>query len=103
MLIILWIVFAIVVGVAANARGRNPLGWVLLACIISPLLAGILLALMPARNVGGPSWMERREGKARTCPFCAEYIQPRAVVCKHCGRDLVSADQTLSTMKQGRT
>lgn len=24
----------------------------------------------------------------RVCPFCAEQIQPAAVVCKHCGRDL---------------
>lgn len=24
----------------------------------------------------------------RACPYCAEQIQPAAVVCKHCGRDL---------------
>jgi hypothetical protein len=92
-LIVLWLIFAVVVAVAANARGRNPLGWFVLSSVISPLLAVILLALMPSRREagGGPSWMARHEGKVTRCPFCAEYIQPKAIVCKHCGRDLVEA------------
>jgi hypothetical protein len=33
-----------------------------------------------------------REGPdSRTCPFCAESIQPAAIVCKHCHRDLPAA------------
>ena len=22
------------------------------------------------------------------CPFCAEFVRPEAIVCKHCGRDI---------------
>lgn len=29
-------------------------------------------------------------GETRECPYCAEVIKTRAVVCKHCGRDLSS-------------
>ncbi len=43
---IIWLIFCIVVGVFANARGRSGIGWGLLAAIISPLLAGIILAIM---------------------------------------------------------
>jgi hypothetical protein len=42
-----WIVLAIIVGVAANTRGRNGFGWFLLAVVISPLFAGLLLLALP--------------------------------------------------------
>jgi hypothetical protein len=87
-LVLLWGIFAIVVAVAANSRGRNPLGWFLLACLISPLLAVILLALMPSQRTSDAGWLARHEGKVRKCPFCAEYIKRDAIVCKHCRRDL---------------
>ncbi|WP_194469049.1 hypothetical protein [Bradyrhizobium sp. CCBAU 51753] len=97
-LIFIWMIFAIIVAVAANSRGRNGAGWFALAVIISPLLAFILLVAMPARTSNsGPTWMEKHEGKVRTCPFCAEYIQPKAIVCKHCGRDLLAKDPAVSS------
>jgi hypothetical protein len=43
-----WLGLAIVVAVAANTRGRNPLGWFLLAVFISPLLAGLLALALPS-------------------------------------------------------
>jgi hypothetical protein len=47
MIFMSWIGFAVVVGVAANNRGRNGAGWGMLAIVISPLLAGLLLLAMP--------------------------------------------------------
>ena len=41
---IIWLVFALLVGIAASSRGRNGVWWFILAVIISPLI-GILFAL----------------------------------------------------------
>jgi len=46
-LVTLWLLFAILIGVAAKARGRFGIGWFLLAILLSPLIAGVILALLP--------------------------------------------------------
>jgi hypothetical protein len=38
----------------------------------------------------------------KKCPFCAEEIQDEAVVCKHCGRELVHITTTEETLVQKR-
>jgi hypothetical protein len=48
--IIFWLALAIVIGVAAARRGRSGLGWLFLSLILSPLIAAILLALLPDRR-----------------------------------------------------
>jgi len=47
MVFLFWLAFAIAVGIAASSRGRSGLGWFILAVLISPLLAGIFLAVSP--------------------------------------------------------
>lgn len=72
------LVFAFVCSHIADGRGRGK-G----ACFFWGLLAGpialIALLLMPKDEAG--------LGHVK-CRFCAEYVKPDAVVCKHCGRDL---------------
>jgi|SaaInlStandDraft_6_1057023.scaffolds.fasta_scaffold142346_2 hypothetical protein len=46
-MVIGWLVFAIVVGILGDQRGRSGLSWGFLAAIISPLLAGIILFIIP--------------------------------------------------------
>jgi hypothetical protein len=57
MLFLFWLAFAIIVGVAANTRGRNGGGWFMLAVLISPLIAGLLLLALP-KPIGGAAHRE---------------------------------------------
>jgi hypothetical protein len=79
-LITLWFVLAVVVGIVAAALGRSGPGWFLLAVIISPLIAGIVLLLVGRAGVEPPSPSTHVK-----CPDCRELVR----VCKHCGCRLV--------------
>ncbi len=80
---IFWLVFSVVVAIGAAGRGRHGPGWFLLS--ISPLLAFLLLMMLPSRSksAGAPETQELRK-----CPACAELILREAKKCKHCGSDV---------------
>ena len=46
-LIFIYLMLCVVVGVAANTRGRSGLGWFVLALVISPLVSGLLVLALP--------------------------------------------------------
>jgi len=81
-----WIVFAIIVGVGAAARGRSGLGWAVLGLVISPVLALVLLLLLPNRKTapGTPT----PETHVR-CPDCRELVLKDARRCRFCGISLI--------------
>lgn len=80
--IFFWFGFALLIAIWADRRGRSGLGWFLLAATISPLLAGLLLAILgPIQTTG-----HLAEGPERgQCPHCLELVVIGAHKCKHCG------------------
>lgn len=43
---IFWIVFSILVGAIASKYGQNFILWTVVALLVSPLLAGVILAIV---------------------------------------------------------
>jgi hypothetical protein len=84
--IISWLIFAVVVGVAANARGRSGFGWFLVALLISPLVALVLVLVM--KKIEPPVVQPKAPTDERPCPFCAEAIKKAAIKCRHCGSEV---------------
>ena len=80
---IFWLIFCVIVGVIADSRGRFGFGWFLLSILITPLLALILVALLP--NLRTAVAGNETAAQTRPCPFCAEPIRFEAIKCKHCG------------------
>ena len=49
-LIVFWLILAVVVGAAAHARGRDGGAWFVLAIVISPLIAVLMLLAFPVKD-----------------------------------------------------
>lgn len=92
-LVLFWLLFSIIVGVAASSRGRSGFGWFLLSMIISPILSLILVLVLPRiaetgvlRSSSGEAISEKTHVR---CPECKELIRIDAAKCRYCGTALV--------------
>jgi hypothetical protein len=47
-ILILWLGFSVAVGLAANSRGRDGVGWFFVAALLSPLIAGLFVLALPS-------------------------------------------------------
>lgn len=81
-LILLWIALSLGVGLLAARRGRKAFGWTMLACLISPVVAGIFLMTIDDRS---PRARQPVVATHIDCPGCGQRILRDARVCRHCG------------------
>jgi predicted nucleic acid-binding Zn ribbon protein len=75
------------VAVAASNKGRSGAAWFFIALILSPVLAGIIVACFAPT----PAMIEQQRissGSLRKCPYCAELVKAEAKICRYCQRDL---------------
>ena len=73
--LLIWLALSIAIGTVAEKKGKSAATWMVIAVLISPLIAYVILAVSESDDV-------------RTCPFCAEKIKAQAKICRYCHHDL---------------
>ena len=84
-----WLVCAVLVALGAHSRGRSVPLWLLLAILLTPLPAALMLLMFPDRS----ERRDRREARRgrnglRLCPSCSEVVRSEARRCRFCLADL---------------
>lgn len=83
LVLLFWLFLCFLVGVYAEHRGRSGGGWGLIAFLLSPLIAFlVLLAIGP--NHDGIEADAIASGDMRKCPHCAELVKAEAKLCRYC-------------------
>ena len=82
-LFITWICLGIVGAMISNTKGNSGCGGFLLGILLGPI--GLLIAFFSSDN---EKVKRQNKGYTKKCPYCAEFVKPDALICKHCGSNL---------------
>ncbi len=84
-----WLLCALLVGFAARSRGRSFALWLLLAVVVTPIVAALVLVSFADRSASRVRDFARkgRDG-LRLCPSCAEVVWAEARRCRFCLAEL---------------
>jgi len=81
-----WLGFTVVVAIFASSRGRSTFGWAIISLIFSPLLAGLLVAVLPDLKFEAAA--KEQYAQTKPCPRCANTIRLGASICAFCGHHM---------------
>jgi len=76
---VIWLVSVVASAVIGSRKG-NPIGATFLGLVLGPI--GLIIVLLSG------------SANRKPCPYCAELIMKKAIVCPHCKRELQSGDRT---------
>lgn len=83
---LIWLVFAVALGLLAKQRGRGAFTWFLIGTALSPLLGFALLMIGKdlALSEAVDTITHDMDMTHVRCSKCAEYVMPEATACPYC-------------------
>lgn len=93
--LVVWFLLCLLVGSWAGKKGHSVVGYFFLAFFLSPLIGLIVVAILDTDSKSIES-EQLQHRQAKRCPHCAEIIKMDARVCKHCGRDVMTAGDVIA-------
>ena len=87
----LLIVMAVIPAYIAKSKGHSFGLFLFYGLMLGPI------AIIHALVMKGETGTAQSEQGSKKCPYCAERIQQEAIVCKHCGRDLLELSDERET------
>lgn len=99
-ILVLGAIIGLIPAAIASSKGYSFVLWWFFGAAL--FIVALPVALLMSPNAAAMEQSKLREGIMKKCPFCAELIRLEAIVCKHCGRDLMPSE-TVSWPGLGRT
>ncbi len=91
-LIFLYLILCFVVGATATSIGRRFKVFFILSFLLSPIVGFVVLSII-GESKYAINYDYIRAGITKICPYCANVIRKKAIVCQYCHRDLAEQNK----------